>query len=104
MPKKPKKWWSVTATYKSVHPEQLTRRRNLWERTTFLIRADGETEAQAVARDVAKGKEHGYTVASGDTVQWTLGEIEDVQELIDEKVQQGMEVRWQFFERIDKPA
>lgn len=98
-----KKWWSVTATYKALHLEK-PRRRNLWERTTFLIRAAGEAEARAVAQEVAKSKEHDYPVKPGDTVRWTLCEVEDVKELIDQKVQTGMEVNWRFFYRTDKQA
>jgi len=39
---------------------------------------------------------------SDAAVRWVFHEIEEVRELFDEKLAEGSEVRWEFFERIDK--
>ena len=94
-------WYGVTATYKAAHPGQ-RRRRHLWERITFLIRAENDASAEIAARRVAEEKEHEYTTASGDMVRWVVQEIESVQSILDDDIDEGTEVSWQFYERVDK--
>ena len=95
------RWYWVSATYKAVHGG-VSRRRHLWERTVFLIRAADDTEAATTAENVARQKEHEYEAAGGDTVRWTFQEIEAIQPLFDERVGEGTEVYWELFERVDK--
>jgi len=93
-------WYWVSATYKAVDPDK-PRKRHLWERTAFLIRADDGEAARSRAQQVAKDKEHEYQ-AKGGTVRWVLQDIEDIQSLHDAEIGDGTEVYWQFFERVDK--
>jgi hypothetical protein len=94
-------WYWVSATYKAVHLG-VPRKRHLWERTVFLIRASSDAEAADVARQVAREKEHEYLAAGGDMVRWVLQEVEEIHELFESDIQQGTEVYWEFFERVDK--
>jgi hypothetical protein len=100
-------WYFVRATYKAVHLGRV-RRRHLWERTVFLIRALGNDglvpHEMAVLRanEVAREKEHEYEVEGGDTVRWVFQQIEDIQPLVDEPFGDGTEVYWEFFERVDR--
>lgn len=95
-------WYWVSATYKAVHAG-VARRRHLWERTVFLVRAGDDAQAKVAAAEVARGKEHEYIAAGGDTVRWVLQEVEDVQPLFDADIGPGTEVYWTFFERVDRP-
>lgn len=95
-----KTWWSATATFKATHPER-PRRRNLWERTTFLVWAAGHEEAEAAALALARDKQHEYQGATGELVRWVLGELKEVKELADQELRPGAEVQWEFFERVD---
>ena len=61
-----------------------------------------EGEAQQLGYEVAKSKEHHYLSVKGETIMWQLIEVVDVKKLIDQKLKQGMEVGWRFFEKIDK--
>jgi hypothetical protein len=94
-------WYWVAATYKAVHLGRV-RRRHLWERTVFLIRAASAEEATVIAQRVACDKEHEYLAVKGDTVRWVLQEVEDIQPLHDQVFEDGTEVFWQFFDRIDR--
>lgn len=95
------RWWWVSALYKCVHINK-PRRRHLWERTVFLIRASDAQEAERVAWEVGRGKEHEYQVAGGETVRWALHSIEQCMDLFDAEIGQGTEVYWALFERVDK--
>lgn len=94
-------WFWAAALFKAVHPKR-PRRRHLWERTVFLVRAPDETTARERAREIALGKEHEYVTATGDELRWTFQEIEDVQSLHDAELGAGTEVYWKFFERVDR--
>jgi hypothetical protein len=106
-PSSEQSWYFVKATYKAVHLGR-PRRRHLWERVIFLIRApqaDGLTPhgmALLRAEEVAREKEHEYEAAGGDTVRWVFQQIEEVKQLIDDEFVDGVEVYWQFFTRVDK--
>jgi hypothetical protein len=95
-------WFWAAALFKAVHPKR-PRKRHLWERTVFLVRAPDEAAARERARDVALRKEHEYITATGDQLRWTFQEVEEVQSLHDAELGEGAEVYWQFFERVDRP-
>jgi hypothetical protein len=94
-------WYWVAATYKAVH-SKVARKRHLWQRIVFLIQAESEADAATIAGQVARDKEHDYLVEGGDTVRWTLKEVEEIRELFDRNIQQGTEVYWEFFTRVDR--
>jgi len=93
-------WWSVTANYKAVHPDE-KRRRHLWERIVFLAQAADEESARKLGASIAKSKEHSYKSGNGDYVKWQFIELLDVKELFDQQITSGTEVDWKFFERVD---
>jgi hypothetical protein len=104
------RWYWVKAAYKAVRLGA-PRRRHLWETTVFLIQAaEGSDERDPVllrekAERIARSKECEYLAAGGDTVRWTFQGIEDIQCLVDVATEDGAEVYWEFFERVDrKPA
>ena len=95
-------WYWASAVYKAVHPGSL-RRRHLWERVVFILRASHESEAWDKANKIALSKVHGYAAAGGDRVEWTLQRIDRVQPLFDADVGEGTEVFWEFYEKVDRP-
>lgn len=86
---------------KSVNPEDPARRRHLWERLVFLVRARTDEEARARAEALARVKEHEYIAAAGNPVRWTFQGVEEVQPLHDRDIMEGTEVYWEFVERVD---
>jgi hypothetical protein len=96
-------WYWVAATYKSVHIG-VSRKRHVWQRIVFLIRALDEDEAAIIAHQVALAKEHEYLVDGGDTLRWVFQEIEEIHGVFDREIGQGTEVYWEFFERVDGTA
>src|SRR5437870_2824802 len=90
------RWYWVAATYKSIDVG-VQRKRHLWERTVFLVRAVSDAEAACAAERVARSKELEYVAAAGNRVRWTLQEVERVQELFDRCPEEGTEVYWEFF-------
>jgi hypothetical protein len=96
-------WYWVSALYKAVHLGT-SRKRHLWERTVFLIRAAGEADAACIAKEQARAKEQEYVAAGGDTIRWVFQEVEQIHELFDREMGQGTEVYWEFFERVDGSA
>lgn len=99
----PSKWFWVCALYKSERgsKKEAQRKRHLWERRVFLIRAV-RGEERRMAREAAKAHEHKYKNARGETVYWRLKSIESYAELFDKRVSNGTEVFWEFFERVDR--
>jgi len=95
-------WFWAAALFKAVHPDR-PRKRHLWERTVFLVRAVDETKARERAREVALEKEHEYVAGGGERLRWTFQELEAVNSLHDAELGEGTEVYWQFFERVDRP-
>jgi hypothetical protein len=89
-------WYWVAATYKAVHVGK-TRKRHLWERTVFLVQAANEDEASRLAEQVGREKEVEYLAAGGDTVRWVFQGIERMEQLLDERFENGTEVYWEFF-------
>lgn len=94
------RWFWARVLMKSTRPER-ARRRHLWERLVFLLRAGDLDDARVRAEAIARSKEHEYVAATGDRVRWVFQTIEDVQELMD-PIGDGTEVYWEFFERVDK--
>lgn len=99
----PASWFWVCALYKSERAGKkgAQRKRHLWERRVFLIRAV-RGEERRVAREMARAREHKYKNALGETVYWRLKSIESYAELFDKRVSNGTEVFWEFFERVDR--
>jgi uncharacterized protein DUF4288 len=97
-------WYCVRAIYRSVRVGQ-PRRRHLYERTFFIFRAASGADSAGLeerARTIALGKEQEYVAVGGHTVRWVLDSIEDVIQLIQFDPEEGGEVYWEFFERVDK--
>ena len=94
------RWYWARTLMKSTRPDR-ARRRHLWERLVFLVRAGDHEGARVRAEAIAREKEHEYVSATGDRVRWTFHAIEEVQELMD-PIGDGTEVYWEFFERVDK--
>jgi Domain of unknown function (DUF4288) len=101
------RWYCVKATYKAVNPVR-PRRRHLWERNVFLIRAPSSDAltphpmALLRAEEVAREKEHEYEVEGGATCRWIFQQIEAVIQLGEVELVDGVEVYWELFERVDR--
>jgi hypothetical protein len=97
-------WYWVAATYKAVHVG-VPRKRHLWERTVFLLRAPADCDRVFLwekAERVARTKEREYVGGTGDTIRWTFQEIEAIHSLFDRDLDDGTEVYWELFHRVDK--
>lgn len=97
----PGQWYSATVLLKSVYPGE-PRKRHLWERTTFLLRASEDCSLEEKAERLARAMEHEYENPYGQLVRWEFQSIERIQELFDAELTDGSEVVWEFFERVDK--
>jgi hypothetical protein len=67
----------------------------------FFARATNDNHARALANEVAREKEIECDTAT-HRVRWVFQQIEDVQCLHDSEFENGTEVYWEFFERVDK--
>lgn len=97
-------WYCVRAIYRSVRIGQ-PRKRHLYERTFFVFRAAHGLDSSSLqehAKRLAMEKEQEYAAVTGHTVRWVLDSIEDIKELIRFDPDEGGEVYWEFFERVDK--
>lgn len=95
------KWYSATVLFKATHPGE-TRRRHLWERNTFILSASEDCSIAEKAERLARDMEHEYENAGGRLVRWEFQSVEKIQELFDAEPGEGTEVRWEFFERVDR--
>ena len=93
-------WHWACALFKCVHIGK-PRRRHLWERVVFLFHSARGPAADTAAEQIARSKEHEYRVLGGDVARWVFCEFENIQPLMDELTDQGAEVYWTFFERVD---
>lgn len=93
-------WHRACALFKSVHIRK-PRRRHLWEPVVFLFRSVPGPAANTLAEQIARAKEEEYPVLGGDIVRWVFCEFENIQTLMDDPTEQGAEVYWTFFERVD---
>ena len=96
-------WFWVSALYKSERGGKLgrARKRHLWERRVFVIRA-ARGDERRVAKQVAKQNEQTYKNGAGETIYWRLKEIEAYAELFDRRITSGTEVYWNFFVKVDR--
>jgi len=95
------KWFWVSVLFKAEHLSK-PRKRHLWERTVFLVRASNKESAECHAQQLAKDKEVEYEAANGDLVRWTYQNVECLNELHNDEITDGTEVYWEFFERVDR--
>jgi hypothetical protein len=51
---------------------------------------------------VACTKEHEYMGGKGDTIRWVCQEIEAIHSLLDREFEEGTEMYWELFHRVDK--
>jgi hypothetical protein len=54
------------------------------------------------AEELAREKEHEYEVEVGGTCRWVFQQIEAVIQLGEIEFTDGVEVFWEFFERVDR--
>ena len=69
----------------------------------FIFRAE-VNNAKVVAVNIAQSKEHEYKNSKGKDVRWTFQEVNQIESLFDQQPQDGTEVYWHFFEKVDKSA
>ena len=93
-------WYWAAALFKSVHVGK-PRRRHLWQRSVFLVRAGTAPKAAQRAEALAVGMEHEYKGGTGDFIRWQFQSIEAIHPLDGEEVGEGAEVYWQFYEKVD---
>ncbi len=96
-------WFWVCALYKSERggKKGRLRKRHLWERRVFVIRA-ARGDERRIARQVAEAHEQKFKNGAGETVYWRLKEIEAYAELFDKRITSGTEVYWNFFVKVDR--
>jgi len=87
-------WFAASLLFKSVHPGQVDD--HLWEESIFLVRAESEEEARQKADRLGKAEEHEYVAANGEMTQWTFQGVERIQEILDDKLEDGTEIFSRF--------
>ena len=93
-------WYWASAKYKAITGDS-SKRKHLWQDIVFLFRASSSDDAQGVALSIAKGKEHTYKNHKQDNVQWMFQQVNQIEELFDQSLQDGAEVYWKFYEKVD---
>lgn len=66
-----------------------------------IIEAPNEDEAYRKSIKLGQGEEHSYRNVYGELVYWEFIGLEDLEELSDEEIQDGMEIRCRFLEKED---
>lgn len=69
----------------------------LYDESVVLLLAESEEHAREKAELWARGREHNYLNADGNTVSWTLETVVDVAEVLDDQLADGFEVYSRFF-------
>jgi hypothetical protein len=65
----------------------------LEERLLYLVRSDGVQGALDKAAALVAAKEHSYDNYKGERVIWTLRQLVEVSELIDQEIEDGAEIK-----------
>lgn len=94
-------WYWASATYKATVPGK-KQKRPLWQDIVFIFQANTD-DVQAVASEIAQKKEHRYENSKGSEVRWIFQKINQIEELFDRQPQNGTEVYWKLYEKLDKP-
>jgi hypothetical protein len=90
-------WHTARVLYRSDISSLRPRRMHTFEEVYFLVSGFSLPEALKKARNLAKRKEHSYKNASGERVSWKLVRFIGIQEMIEQKLEDGTEVHHQFF-------
>jgi hypothetical protein len=88
---KAKHWFAARVLSEILHPEE-PNAATLFEESIVLLRARDTAEATRRASEIGAKAEAEYLNPSGDAVRWTLREVLEVQELLDDEIADGTEV------------
>ena len=92
-------WYSARLLYEAVHnpPDpKPSRLFPIFEESIIVFHIEDEDSIQTRLLELATAKEHHYTAVAGNEVHWTFREILEVQEIMSEHIDDGVEVffRW----------
>ena len=87
-------WYTANCVFRSAIAGGA--KKQLWEHRYFLLRADDEKVAEAVAKKLAESKQHNYVSAEGKKVRWIFDRLIAVKEVVGE-LAEGTEVYHEYF-------
>jgi Domain of unknown function (DUF4288) len=90
-------WYSARLLYEFVHDPPDVKPKPLFEESLVVFKAvDGSVLKTLL--ELARGKEHNYQAAAGNHVYYTFRELLEVQEISGDKIEQGTEVFFRFWD------
>lgn len=93
-------WFIARLLFKADVKSRLRRKKILCEESFILISALTEPEARLKAKRFAKASQHSYRNVYKEKVSWKFVELLELQEIISEKLGDGVEVYYRLFHRM----
>ncbi len=86
-------WFIAEATFQVLVKHESRDAPLFRERLLFLVSDVDSTAAMDKAQSLARAKEHSYRNGDGQLVQWQFVELVDVKEMVDQRFEDGAELR-----------
>lgn len=93
-------WFIARLLFKADIKSRLRRKKLLCEESFILISARTESEARLKARKFAKASQHSYRNVYKEKVSWKFVGLQELQQIISEKLGDGVEVYYRLFHRM----
>ena len=87
------KWFVAQAIFQATVHSEKGDLKPVSEELLFLVHAIDKTSAKPRAEAIARTKEHSYPNDQGQQVSWTFVRLVDVTEMIDQKFEEGAELK-----------
>jgi hypothetical protein len=93
-------WFIARLLFKAEVKSRLRRKKLLCEESLILISARTEPEARLKATKFAKESQHSYRNVYKEKVSWKFVELQELQQIMSEKLGDGIEVYYKLFYRM----
>lgn len=93
-------WFIARLFFMAEVKSRLRRKKILCEESLILISARTEPEARLKARRFAKARQHSYRNVYKEKVSWRFVELQELQQIMSEKLSDGVEVYYKLFHRM----
>lgn len=100
MAKRGSTWFVAKLLFKAEVKSRLRPRKVLCEESLILISARTEQEALLKAKRFAKAGQHSYRNVYKEKVSWKFVELQELQEIISEKLGDGVEIYYRLSYRL----
>jgi hypothetical protein len=94
-------WYSAIVIFEST-VDGFVKKKQLCEQSIHLILAPNDDIASQKAIRIGKEKEHEYKNESGENVIWKFVQVQDVQEVTQNELVDGLEVHSKLFWKLHR--